>query len=138
MKQTIRLNTFETNSSSLHSLTILSKEDFDKFKSGEYFLKDSSETAGQLITKEEAYKELFNEKSREEYEKEYKEWAGLDDSDEIDDEQDFLTYVEGEQYSDATSYKHLIDESDYQTYEYGYTTKNGDEIVVFGYYGEEY
>jgi len=137
MKQTIRLNTFETNSSSVHSLTILSKEDFDKFKSGEYFLKDNCETAGQLITKEEACKELFNEKSREEYEKEYKEWAGLDDSDEID-EQDFLAYVEGEQYIETVSYKHLIEDCDYETYEHSYTTKNGDEIVVFGYYGEEY
>ena len=121
-------------------MTILSKEDFDKFKSGEYFLKDECKTAGQLITKEEACKELFNEKSREQYEKEYKEWAGLDDSDEIDDEQEFLAYVEGDQYNDFFSYKGLNRHADdycYTTYEDGYTTKNGDEIVVFGYYGED-
>ena len=35
MKRQIRRGVFETNSSSVHSLTITSKEEFEKFKSGE-------------------------------------------------------------------------------------------------------
>lgn len=37
MKQQIRLNTFETNSSSVHTLQIISKEEFEKFESKETF-----------------------------------------------------------------------------------------------------
>lgn len=37
MKQFLRLNTFETNSSSMHTLVILNKEEFDKFKNKELF-----------------------------------------------------------------------------------------------------
>lgn len=35
MKRSIRYGVFETNSSSVHSLTIVSKEEFEKFKRGE-------------------------------------------------------------------------------------------------------
>ena len=37
MRQTIRLNTFETNSSSYHTLIIMSKDEFEKFKNGELY-----------------------------------------------------------------------------------------------------
>lgn len=37
MKQFIRSNTFETNSSSVHSLSIVNKDDFEKFKAGELY-----------------------------------------------------------------------------------------------------
>ena len=37
MKQNIRFNTFETNSSSMHSLILMSKEDFEKFKNKELY-----------------------------------------------------------------------------------------------------
>lgn len=35
MKRSIRRGVFETNSSSTHSLTLVAKEDFDKWKKGE-------------------------------------------------------------------------------------------------------
>ena len=38
MKQIIRYNTFETNSSSAHSLILISKETFDKWRNGELML----------------------------------------------------------------------------------------------------
>ena len=37
MKQTIRYNTFETNSSSVHSLTLIDKETFEDFKKNKLF-----------------------------------------------------------------------------------------------------
>lgn len=40
MKRQIRIGTFETNSSSTHSLVMMSKEKFDKFKKGELFWYD--------------------------------------------------------------------------------------------------
>ncbi len=35
MKKSIRIGTFETNSSSTHSLTIVTKSEFERFKKGE-------------------------------------------------------------------------------------------------------
>ena len=51
--KTIRANTFETNSSSTHSMIILTEEEYDKLESGELYLNDD-----EVITKEEA-KNIF-------------------------------------------------------------------------------
>ena len=51
--KTIRANTFETNSSSTHSMIILTEEEYNKLESGELYLKDD-----EVITKEEA-KNIF-------------------------------------------------------------------------------
>ena len=51
--KTIRANTFETNSSSTHSMIILTEEEYDKLESGELYLNDD-----EIITKEEA-KNIF-------------------------------------------------------------------------------
>ena len=51
--KTIRANTFETNSSSTHSMIILTEEEYNKLESRELYLDD-----GKVITKEEA-KNIF-------------------------------------------------------------------------------
>ena len=43
MKQIIRNKVFETNSSSTHVLSIINKEDFEKFKSGDFYYCRSGE-----------------------------------------------------------------------------------------------
>lgn len=40
MKRQIRYGVFETNSSSVHSLVVCTKEEFEKFKEGELYLDD--------------------------------------------------------------------------------------------------
>ena len=52
--KTIRHNTFETNSSSTHSLLILTEEENDKINNGELFIE--SKYGETIITKEEADK----------------------------------------------------------------------------------
>lgn len=37
MKMTVRQGVFETNSSSVHSLTMMMKDDYEKFENGELF-----------------------------------------------------------------------------------------------------
>lgn len=37
MNQSMRLDIFETNSSSVHTLSIVNKDDFEKFKAGELY-----------------------------------------------------------------------------------------------------
>ena len=57
MRKIIRFNTFETNSSSTHSLIIISEEEFEKFKSGQTYFKIYDDT---FLTREEISKsELF-------------------------------------------------------------------------------
>jgi hypothetical protein len=95
MKRQIRRNVFETNSSSVHSISIASKDDFDKWVNGE-LLYDS--WSGEFATEESI-------KNR-------------------DDCEDFVSFKEfGSGYETFTK-RHT-------------TTKSGDEIVAFGYYGGE-
>lgn len=91
MKIQIRRGVFETNSSSVHSLTICSKEEYDKWKKGELLF--------------DKYNETFVEAT------------------EDNEDDDVYTYSE---------YQNSIDN---ETFRDTYTTKSGDEIVAFGYYG---
>ena len=84
MKRQIRRGVFETNSSSVHSLTMCTQSDYDRWKNGE------------LI---------------------YDYWDGkLISTDELDDD---------------------YEQFDFETYEYDFTTENGDTVVAFGYYGHD-
>ena len=105
MRKQIRFGMFETNSSSVHSLTIVNKEEFEKFKRGELVWDKYND---ELV---EAHKNIVKD----------------EDSDEEDDD-----YEEG-QYQD---YNHLGGRY-YETFTKSYKTKNGDEIVAFGYYGQD-
>ena len=98
MKRQIRRGIFETNSSSVHSLTMCTQSDYDRWKNGE------------LI---------------------YDYWDGkLISTDELDDD-----YGEGRYYTyeDFNDYERF----DFETYEYDFTTENGDTVVAFGYYGHD-
>ena len=93
----IRHSVFETNSSSTHSITICSAEEFEKFKSGDLVYDD--------------YKDVFV------------------DSSTVDVDSDTDRYQTFDNYFD----------NDYlETYTSRYTSKSGDEIVVFGKYGNDY
>lgn len=60
--KTIRANTFETNSSSTHSMIILTEEEYDKLESGELYLNDD-----EIITKEEAEKIFLKSMNEDKY-----------------------------------------------------------------------
>jgi hypothetical protein len=107
MKQ-IRIGVFETNSSSTHSLTVLSKEDYDKWVTGKVYVSLKDEV---YYSKEEIEKEFSDQITK---------WYDGNVDDFIAGE--FLTYQ-----------KHL--NTDMETFETKYTTKNGDEIMIFGKYG---
>lgn len=142
MKQKVRFN-FETNSSSTHSLTILSEEDFNKFEKGEIFI----DWNGKVLSKEEAEAKLFDGYSYESYLNDYVTDFGYDSVEEYkeyeheNDEQlrdrviSFAIHEDGTVYD----YYNLLGEGQeyYETYEKHYTTKSGDKIVAFGCYGED-
>lgn len=108
MKQ-IRIGTFETNSSSTHTLAIVSKEQFDKFKSGGLYMDLYSDE--KFYTKEDVSKVFA------------KEIADYHDGN-VDN------YIESN-LVDYDGYQN----TELETFEREYETEHGDKIVAFGKYG---
>lgn len=107
----IRNNIFETNSSSVHSITICSEEKFEKWKNGE-FLFDKEKDDLVTLEKCEEFKssEFYNEKY---------------------DYDRFLTYDQFFNWQGDDSYLDYMEK--YQTHQ----TINGTDVVAFGYYGHD-
>lgn len=101
----IRKNVFETNSSSTHSLTICSKDEYQDWVDGKCYWS--------------RWKEDFV--SNEEVEENFKK-SSYDDFDEYLIDEGLYTF---DRYDDI----------EMETYEESYKTKSGDEIIAFGYYG---
>ena len=116
--ETIRIGVFETNSSSTHSLTMCSKEEYDKWKKGEMLYNRWSEdfmTFDQVLD----YCEI----------KEFDKDKYNTDKDYADDINDTI-YDEG-----FRDYDQFWNDYELETYCQTYTTKGGEEIVAFGKYG---
>lgn len=101
----IRKNVFETNSSSTHSLTICSKDEYQDWVDGKCYWSRWYE----------------NFVSNEEVEEKFKK-SSYDDFDEYLIDEGLYTF---DRYDDI----------EMETYEESYKTKSGDEIIAFGYYG---
>lgn len=141
MKQNIRLNTFETNSSSVHSICIMSKEEFDEFKEGNLYIDGwkndklyTIDDIKEIYLKGDDYyiNEYLEDEgiTKEEYLKEHSEEELIEEAVKYD-----VLYGSREYYN-YDSY--IGDRQDYyETFEEDYTTKNGEEIVAFGYYGHD-
>lgn len=115
MKIQVRQGLFETNSSSVHSITMCMENDYEKWKNGE------------LIFSNDAYKlvPLTNE--------EYREWKkGYDESiekyGEYDGYYEFLTYDQFFNDWEVQEYETFID---------NFKSASGDNVVAFGYYGHD-
>lgn len=102
----VRQGTFETNSSSTHSITMCMESDFKKWKNGEMYWDRWNDS---LISKDEVEKEN---------DEEWKEKL----EDYIEDYSDYYTYED-------------FNNLEYETYEDTFKTPNGEEVIAFGYYG---
>lgn len=124
--KTIRIGTFETNSSSTHSITMCMESDYEKWEKGEMYWNRWND---KLVPKEEVEKEIaelrkefitdnpgFDENS-EEWQEKFKKY--------INSDKKYYTYEEFKDY-------YYIE---YKTYVDKYNTPNGDTVVAFGYYG---
>lgn len=151
--KTIRNNVFETNSSSTHCITIVDLEDFEKFEKCEMLL--DYET---LIPATEAYDEMMKnlvdmEKNMtEDYRKKYKDTLTYENfvkilqkfsyndlsyssrEDCYEDIDDDIMAVKAGLNEGVTTYK-CMGEDCYETFVERHTTKSGDTVVAFGYYG---
>ena len=124
MKRQIRCGVFETNSSSVHSLTMCSIDEYEKWKNEEIlFWQDESKFA----TKQEIIEEL--KQSRWSYNNSLKypdvNWEDEDEVDELFSDERIQTYEE------------FFDNDWFETYSQTHTTPKGDTVVGFGYYGHD-
>lgn len=127
--KTIRANTFETNSSSTHSMVILTEEQNNQLRNGQLYLTNKYDE--DLITKEE--RDAIFYEAIENYNKEYPQ-------DTIVTIEDFM---ETDYYLDNRSeFPCDIDEwadREYLAYDYtNYTSPSGDKLVIHVVYGSDY
>lgn len=127
--KTVRRGTFETNSSSTHSITMCMESDYEKWKNGEMYWHRWND---ELVSKEEVEKEMT--KLREEF---IADNPDFDENNEkwkekleqyINEDKTYYTYEEFNDY----------DYIEYETFVDKYNTPNGDTVVAFGYYGANY
>ena len=121
--KTIRIGTFETNSSSTHSITMCMESDFLKWKNGEMYWNRWND---ELVPKETVEEEFLKENTG--VSKEELDFKDKREEDINDDDKTYYTYEEFNDY----------DYIEYETYVDKYNTPNGDTVVAFGYYGEKY
>lgn len=115
--RSIRIGVFETNSSSTHSLTMCSSEDYSRWQKGEVYLNDWHANLPKFCTKDEAIKFLAD-KNNTFYSEEYS------------DENDWLK--ENEIYTFENFFR-----DDMEDFHDEFTTKSGEKVIAFGYYGHD-
>lgn len=151
--KTIRHNVFETNSSSTHSLTIVPEEEFEKFKNCDLLLDYCA-----FVSAEAEYKNVMENlescenNMSDDYRATYKTELTFEKFKEVlsklcysdlsyyhregarEDIQTHYDAVKAALGEDIVTYRTMGGE-EYETFERHYTTKSGDKIVAFGYYG---
>lgn len=120
MKRQIRRRVFESNSSSTHSISLVSGEDYKRWENGEMYYDRELE---ELIAKDEAINSIIGSKYNDYTEKDFYNEAKAK---EILREEGFLTEEE------------YVNDEYLETFYDTYTTKNGDKVVAFGKYGYNY
>lgn len=120
MKIQVRNGVFETNSSSIHSITMCSESDYEKWKNGEIYYSDDAE---ELYDKQKIISELKNCVVYEHIDWSV-DWKTNPEIKNILYNNRFFTY---EEFFDRY----------YETFTETHTTDSGEVIHAFGYYGYE-
>ena len=117
MKKQIRRGVFETNSSSVHSLTMCSGEEYEKWENGEVLY---WKWKNKFSTREEIIEELKNNS-----------WISNVDWNDEDKVNDIFSDEE------IQTCEEFFENEWFETFEHRHTTPSGDEVVAFGYYGHD-
>lgn len=124
----IRYGVFETNSSSIHTLSIAQNEEIDKLKSGELLVNLGWRRSNYLISYEEALQELI---------KDIKECGHDEDLILINSGDREGIYHLMYEYDIAEPFDRYLEAEYLEPYEEEFTTKNGDRVLIFGRYGHD-
>lgn len=121
MKRQIRRGVFETNSSSTHSITMCSGEEYDKWCSGNLLFWVDEKKFG---TKEDIIEEL----------KELTRWDNSLMYPDVnwDDDSVVADIFDSEEIQTSDEF---FDDEYLETFEETYHTSNGEEVVAFGKFG---
>ena len=147
-KLQIRQGLFETNSSSTHTITIVDAEDFENWEKDKVWYNESDDKflpvdesieeniktiENDFLRDDEKLPELFKEKYRELKNLEEAIEAAEDDP-ELTIDYDNLRWDYQSFYISHDFWRDVVTD-EYEDYDESYTTKNGDKVVAFGYYG---
>ena len=124
----IRYGVFETNSSSVHTLSIAQNEEIDKLRNGELLVNLSWRRDNYLISYEEALQELIKDL------KEYGDNNELIIANNGNREEIYHLMYE---YDIAEPFDRYLEDEYLEPYEEEFTTLKGDKILVFGRYGHD-
>lgn len=122
----IRQGVFETNSSSVHSITMCNESDYEKWVNGDLFLARWGYKDKDFIT-------------RKEYEDELKEYI-YQYNEKYHDETILPEELEYEFCEDNgyVSYEKWTDDFEYENEKSEFITPSGDKVVALCYYGNDY
>ena len=132
----VRRGTFETNSSSVHTLTICTEDEFNKWICGELMLDTYNDELVEVNTGISEEEKVF---AKEHYEKNKKEfWKSWEQLSEEEMKKWYAKYME--EFHDFDEYRYKTRDqflyySDLETYTQHYTSPSGDKLVAFGKYG---
>lgn len=138
MKRQIRIGTFETNSSSVHTLVICSEKEYLAWKNGELLLnpykygdKERFIEATKLTEEEKEDAIRYYEDEERDY------WKSWEDLTEEEIEKWYAQYAKdfGLQRSGYYTYDEYMHDDYLETFENLYVTESGDRIITFGKYG---
>ena len=134
MKRQVRRGVFETNSSSTHSLTMCSEDEFEAWKRGEVLFKRWEEKfvkPTQLSDQDKRDAEDEYDYTKDSY---WKDWNDLSDDEK---EKWYAKYATNHNLKDydAKTYDEYMRSGSLETFVQRYTSKSGDKIVAFGEYG---
>lgn len=133
----VRQGVFETNSSSTHSLTMCSEEEFNRWKAGELLFDYYNDCFAEVIElssedKEDAMLHYDNVKGS--Y---WKNWDQLSDEEIKSWYNKYANeYLRKNKYNEFQTYEDWLRREDYlDRFARTYTSPSGDKIVAFGKYG---
>ena len=138
--RTIRQSTFETNSSSMHTITICSENEFTDFTEGRWWFNRDEEKLYSSIEIYDFLKEELDDSDDDEPLPEYPRFCEIlvnlnrrsDDYDDSELEEDERRMKE--LLKECSFYPYMDYGLDFETYE-EYATVDGVKVVAFGYYG---
>ena len=137
MKKQIRRGAFETNSSSTHTITICTEEEFNKWKRGDLLFNryDHIFTENKEVPEEEMQELMqdYYDSIKNDYYKDYKDLS----SEELEKIRSKVLseYVNEDDDDTFETYDQWYNDDYLEVYEKEYTSPSGDKIVCFGKYG---
>lgn len=135
MKRQVRKGVFETNSSSTHSLTICSLEEYERWKNGEILFDTWTDefVEPKNVTLDSDEKEEVKKKYNKKKQKYWKDWEELTDKEK---EELYLERIEEKKsYHNLETHEEYFDDEYLETFIRQHTTPNGEKVVAFGKYG---